>query len=369
MNTSKQINIMVALVFVAIIASAAYTLWDPHRADGAKDRQLGKMVDRGAFLFSQNCRTCHGDSGEGGGAANRLKLAPPLNRPDLQGIDSATGVVNPVAKTEQFKRVFYTISCGRIGRAMPTWGQSQGGTLNDEQIKQLTLLITEGTGWEEAKEYAVHGFPGAKIQGDASDGIALTSPLDSFSTLVLLNDVAAVAIGDRLLIDSELMTVKEVNKDAKSVAVERPYGTTKAAAHEKGAAVLKQPIAADPPAITGKDTALACGQTLPPAAASGAPAVATAALKLTALGIAFDTDKLLAPAGQQLTLTLDNQDGGIPHNFNVFRGPDATAESIAKTALEAGKIVQTLTFGPLDAGSYYFQCDVHPNMSGTLTVQ
>ncbi len=369
MNTSKQINIMVALVFVAIIASAAYTLWDPHRADGAKDRQLGKMVDRGAFLYSQNCRTCHGDEGEGGGAANRLKLAPPLNRPDLRGEDATSGVVDPVAKTEQFKRVFYTISCGRIGRAMPTWGQSQGGTLNDEQIKQLTLLITEGTGWAEAKEYAKHGFPAARILGDASEGLTLSSPLDSFSTLVLLTDIGTVAKGDRLLIDNEMMTVKEVNKDARSLSVERPYGTTKAAAHEKGADVLKQPIAADPPAITGKDTALACGQTLPPAAASGAPAVATAALKITAVGILFDTDKLLAPAGQQLTITVDNQDAGIPHNINFFKGADATGESVAKTAIETGKIVQTLTFGPLEAGSYYFQCDVHPNMSGTLTVQ
>jgi plastocyanin len=23
---------------------------------------------------------------------------------------------------------------------------------------------------------------------------------------------------------------------------------------------------------------------------------------------------------------------------------------------------------PLDPGSYYFQCDVHPNMNGTVTV-
>ncbi|MBI5284838.1 MAG: cupredoxin domain-containing protein [Chloroflexi bacterium] len=369
MNTSKQINIMVVLVFVAIIATAAYTLWDPHRADGAKDRQLEKMVDRGAFLFSQNCRTCHGDSGEGGGAANRLKLAPPLNRPDLQGIDSTTGAVDPVAKTEQYKKVFYAITCGRIGRAMPTWGQSQGGTLNDEQIKQLTLLITEGTGWEGAKDYAVNGVPIAHILGDASEGLTLSSSLDSFSTLVLLTDVGTVAKGDRLLIDSEMMTVKEVNKAVRSLSVERPYGTTKAAAHEKGAAVLKQPVAADPPAITGKDTALACGQTLPPAAASGAPAVATTALKITAVGIQFDTAELAAPAGQELTLTLDNQDGGIPHNINFFKGADATAESVAKTAIETGKIVQTLTFGPLDAGSYYFQCDVHPNMAGVLTVQ
>ncbi len=72
MNTSKQINIMVALVFAAVIAAGAYTIWDPHRAVDAQERQLDKTVNRGAFLFSQNCRVCHGDRGEGGQAANRM---------------------------------------------------------------------------------------------------------------------------------------------------------------------------------------------------------------------------------------------------------------------------------------------------------
>ncbi len=79
MNTSKQINLMVALVFIAVLATGAYTMWEPSRASDAKADDLRKTVDRGAFLFSQNCATCHGDSGEGGAAANRLKLALPLS--------------------------------------------------------------------------------------------------------------------------------------------------------------------------------------------------------------------------------------------------------------------------------------------------
>jgi hypothetical protein len=50
---------------------------------------------------------------------------------------------------------------------------------------------------------------------------------------------------------------------------------------------------------------------------------------------------------------VDNQDTGIPHNINFFKVADATAEA-SRNRDETRKIVQTLTFGPLDAGSYYF---------------
>ena len=92
MNTSKQINIMILLVFLSVFATGAYTLWDQTRAEEAEGEQLEKTIWRGAWLFSQNCRTCHGDAGEGGQASNRLRIAPALNRPDLQGmVEDAEG--------------------------------------------------------------------------------------------------------------------------------------------------------------------------------------------------------------------------------------------------------------------------------------
>ena len=90
-----------------MLATGAYTLWDPSRATDARATQLQKTVDRGAFTFSQNCRVCHGDAGEGGAASNRLAQAPPLNRPDLQGVKS--GAVDPVEKVNAYKRIYYTI--------------------------------------------------------------------------------------------------------------------------------------------------------------------------------------------------------------------------------------------------------------------
>ena len=81
---------------------------------------------------------------------------------------------------------------------------------------------------------------------------------------------------------------------------------------------------------------------------------------IVAKGIAWDTDCLEAPAGEPLTIVVDNQDRGVPHNIHLT---DATDEP--ETELEDGPVVQELDV-TLDAGSYEFVCDVHPNMVGTL---
>ena len=366
MNTSKQINIMVALVFIAVLATGAYTMWDPDRASDARKEDLTRTVERGAFLFSQNCVVCHGNKAEGGAAANRLKQAPALNRPDLQGIDSKTKLVSAQDKAQQFKFVVNTITCGRIGKAMPTWGQSQGGTLNDEQIRQLATMITEGTGWDLAEKFAIHGDEEHHYTGYASAGIKLTQAMDASSSTVFLTNIAPLGKGSRLEIDGELMLVtSNPDKDTSSVGVDRHVGTTKAAAHAVGAPVWLPPVPPDPAPVTQP----ACGQNLPAVVPTPAgPTTASADLKIIGKGTAFDTDKLLGLAGQELTVTFDNQDAGIAHNIHFFKGTDATGADVAQSDIESGPVVQTLKVGPLDAGTYYFRCDVHPGqMEGTLT--
>ena len=367
MNTSKQINIIVALVFAAVLATGIYTIWDPSRASEAKDVQKEKTIQYGAFLFAQNCIVCHGNKGEGGAASNRLKLAPPLNRPDLQGKDPKTGVVSETDKAQQVKFVVNTITCGRVGKAMPTWGQSQGGTLNDNQIRQLSTLITEGTGWDAVDEFAVRGNEKYHIVGYDSDHMTLAQPLDAASTEVFLNVVEPLGKGSRIEVEGEIMFVTaNPNKDAKSVTVERGVGTTSPKAHAAGVEVLKPPVPPDPPSITQP----ACGQNLPPAVTPGAsvPAVPSATLKIIGQGTAFDTDKLAALTGVPLTLTFDNKDAGIAHNIHFFKGADETGADVAQTDIAAGPQTETLKFGPLEAGDYFYRCDVHPaQMTGTLT--
>ncbi len=365
MNTSKQINIIVLLVFAAVIATAAYTIWDPHRSSEAKTRQTDKTVDYGAYLFSQNCIVCHGNKAEGGAAANRLKQAPALNRPDLQGKDPKTNAVSKQAKDQAFKFVVNTVTCGRIGKAMPTWGQSQGGTLNDEQIRQLATLITEGTGWDQVNEFAIDGNEKYHLKGYNADGFKLADALDGSSATVKLNKIEGLDKGVRLQIADEIMLITDKpNTSDASVTVERGVGTTSPAPHAAGAEVLKPPVPPDPPPVTQP----ACGQNLPAAVPTQGAVAAATELTIIGQGTAFDKDTLLGVAGQALTITFDNRDAGIAHNIHFFKGSDATGSEVSATEVAPGPVVQTLAIAPLDAGAYFYQCDVHPGqMEGTLT--
>ncbi|CAN5644256.1 hypothetical protein BH18ACT17_BH18ACT17_03850 [soil metagenome] len=88
------------------------------------------------------------------------------------------------------------------------------------------------------------------------------------------------------------------------------------------------------------------------------------ALDIVAQGIAWDTTCLVAPAGESFTVNVDNQDDGIPHNFDLLT--EEGGESIAATEVQPGIVQQTLDVDALDAGNYFFVCDVHPTMTGTL---
>lgn len=85
--------------------------------------------------------------------------------------------------------------------------------------------------------------------------------------------------------------------------------------------------------------------------------------------LSFSTGSLAAPAGQSFTVVFDNQDDVEPHNFAIYTD-DSASELIDGTAIETGPIKQELAVGGLEAGEYFFKCDVHPTtMTGTLTVQ
>jgi hypothetical protein len=52
----------------------------------------------------------------------------------------------------------------------------------------------------------------------------------------------------------------------------------------------------------------------------------------------------------------------------LFNGEDADAPRLAGTEIENGVVTQSLEFGTLDPGAYYYNCEVHPGqMEGTLT--
>lgn len=91
-------------------------------------------------------------------------------------------------------------------------------------------------------------------------------------------------------------------------------------------------------------------------------------LRVVAEGIAFDQGCLAAPAGKPFTIEFQNDDAGIPHNVAIYTDPSATT-SLFVGEIFAGPDGRTYQVPPLDPGTYFFRCDVHPTqMTGTFVV-
>jgi mono/diheme cytochrome c family protein/plastocyanin len=104
--------------------------------------------------------------------------------------------------------------------------------------------------------------------------------------------------------------------------------------------------------------------------ASGSPAASPDAnathVKVTAQGIAFTTPDITAPADKAFVIDFDNEDAGTPHNIQI---KDSTGAVKFSGATFNGVATQPYDVPALSAGSYPFQCTVHPSMTGTLTVK
>jgi plastocyanin len=103
-------------------------------------------------------------------------------------------------------------------------------------------------------------------------------------------------------------------------------------------------------------------------AASGAGAVETPGLTATLTAnnaISFDKSQLLFVAGQPISLQFANQQSGVPHNVGIYDSANKTKE-LFKGEPVTGIATTTYAVPPLPAGTYYFQCDIHPNMHGEL---
>ncbi len=79
----------------------------------------------------------------------------------------------------------------------------------------------------------------------------------------------------------------------------------------------------------------------------------------------FDADRLEAAAGRPFPLELKNPDAE-PHNLSVYSSKGG--ESLFRgDFVDPGKDI-TYEIPALPVGDLYFQCDIHPEMFGTLKV-
>lgn len=73
-------------------------------------------------------------------------------------------------------------------------------------------------------------------------------------------------------------------------------------------------------------------------------------------------------AGSPFKVVFNNMDSGVPHNFSIYTDETAT-QALFTGDLVTGPDTTTYAVGALDAGTYFFRCDVHPTtMTGTFVV-
>jgi plastocyanin len=88
---------------------------------------------------------------------------------------------------------------------------------------------------------------------------------------------------------------------------------------------------------------------------------------VTARGSAFDTDELTLTAGEATDIEFINEDT-VPHNISVYEDDSASKAIFEGEIITDDEITYSIE-APKKPGEAYFQCDVHPAMNGTATIE
>ncbi len=94
----------------------------------------------------------------------------------------------------------------------------------------------------------------------------------------------------------------------------------------------------------------------------------SSATSITAQGLAFDTDTIEVTTGESTDYTLVNEDTTV-HNLAIYEGDEASGEALFTSPDVDAGAEESFAIDPLKPGDYYFQCDYHPQMAGTVTSQ
>jgi len=168
-SMERKVVATLAMMIVTGLMFIGYSIYEPTRQVTAADRQENIAIERGIENYTALCIGCHGIDGKGAIVPDSDPpiVAPQLNREDMRPKD-AEGF------QARYAYVNRTLHRGR-GTIMPAWGRTDGGTLLDEQIHELTLLVVKGdkvvegthTAWEVAREMSrekiAHGSPEPRV--------------------------------------------------------------------------------------------------------------------------------------------------------------------------------------------------------------
>jgi plastocyanin len=134
-------------------------------------------------------------------------------------------------------------------------------------------------------------------------------------------------------------------------------------AHLGLAAMLILVMAACAPADDGANGATDGGDNT----GGGTVAVSGGTIEITAEDMSFDANVIQATAGEAFTVTFVNNDA-MPHNISFYM-EEGGEEIVVGDVINEGETVE-VEVPALDAGEYFFVCDVHPaEMTGSLVVE
>jgi plastocyanin len=117
----------------------------------------------------------------------------------------------------------------------------------------------------------------------------------------------------------------------------------------------------------GTSPSAAASASTPPTVTCG---TATTHVRLVAKDIAFSTSCIAVPANTPFTIAFRNEDASVMHDVHIFSAnptEDPNASSLFQGSLLTGPATTTYHVPALPAGTYFFECDVHPQqMFGRL---
>lgn len=110
-----------------------------------------------------------------------------------------------------------------------------------------------------------------------------------------------------------------------------------------------------------------------PPAATAIPAFEGLVIDIVADGQVFSKTELEVPAGAPFRILLDNQDKDFYHGVAIAQGDTPAlareAELVYKGAIVAGPVIAAYDVPALAPGTYWFFCQPHASMNGTITVK
>ena len=102
---------------------------------------------------------------------------------------------------------------------------------------------------------------------------------------------------------------------------------------------------------------------------TGTATVTDGEVLLCADDLSFDASTIEAPAAVEFNITFTNAESQ-PHNVAVYTEAGGGGEKISVGDVITGPDATTqVSVEGLEPGTYYFRCDIHPEMEGTIVVE